>query len=140
MPTASDPDELVDYRRILEFRTALRRFLRWSEAEALAAGLTSAQYQLLVVVKGLGDPRGPTVGEIAEQLLLRHHSAGELAHRTEAAGFVALRSDADDHRIVRVSPTAAGDAALRRLAPRHVEEIARLGPLIGRLTRLSAEG
>jgi DNA-binding MarR family transcriptional regulator len=123
----------VDYERLLTFRTALRRFLRWSEQEALAAGLTAAQYQLLVVIKGLGDHPGPTVGEIAEELLLRHHSAGELVHRAEAAGLVVGRADPDDHRVVRVSLTPGGEAALRRLAPRHVEEIARLAPLVGRL-------
>ena len=123
----------VDYARLLAFRTALRRFLRWSEQEALAEGLTSAQYQLLVVVKGLGDPPGPTVGEIADELLLRHHSAGELVHRAEAAGLVIGRADPDDHRVLRVSLTDRGEGALRVLAARHVEEIGRLAPLIGRL-------
>jgi len=122
----------VDYERLLAFRTALRRFLQWSEQEALAAGLTSAQYQLLVVIRGLGPP-GPTVGEIAAELLVRHHSAGELVHRAEEAGIVRTHVDAADHRVVRVSLTAQGRAALRALAPRHLEEIRRLAPLIGRL-------
>ena len=123
----------VDYERLLAFRTALRRFLQWSEQEALAAGLTSAQYQLLVVIRGMGDPPGPTVGEIAAELLVRHHSAGELVHRAEEAGLVRTHADAADHRVVRASLTGQGRAALLALAPRHIEEIKRLAPLIGRL-------
>src|SRR4051794_33022640 len=36
-----------DYRRLLELRTGLRRFLRWSEQHARSAGLPPAQHQLL---------------------------------------------------------------------------------------------
>ena len=37
-----------DYQRLLELRTGLRRFLRWSEQQAEAAGVTPAQHQLLL--------------------------------------------------------------------------------------------
>ena len=65
----------ADYEDLLSLRTGLRRFLRWSEQQAEAAGLTPAQHQLLLAVRGHADPRGPTVGEVADYLLLRHHSA-----------------------------------------------------------------
>ena len=70
--------------RLLEFRTGLRRFLHWSEEQARAAGLTAAQHQLLLAVRG--HDGGPTIGEVAEQLLLRHHSAVELVDRAERPG------------------------------------------------------
>ena len=60
-PTPSNED----YRRLLELRTGLRRFLRWSERQAQAAGLTPAQHQLLLAIRGHPDPRGPTVGDVA---------------------------------------------------------------------------
>lgn len=41
-----------DYEKLLEFRVALRRFQRWSEDQARATGLTHAQHQLLVAIKG----------------------------------------------------------------------------------------
>jgi hypothetical protein len=44
-----------DYRRLLELRTGLRRFLRWSEQHAQAAGLTPAQHQLLLAIRGHPD-------------------------------------------------------------------------------------
>ncbi|MGH9036659.1 MAG: MarR family winged helix-turn-helix transcriptional regulator, partial [Acidimicrobiia bacterium] len=55
-----------DYRRLLEFRTGLRRFLSWSEQQAAAVGLTPMQHQLLLAVRGHPHPSGPTVREVAE--------------------------------------------------------------------------
>ena len=70
-----------DYERLLAFRTDLRRFLRWSEQEAAAAGVTPAQHQLLLAIRGNPDPSGPTIGDVAEALLLPHHSAVGLVDR-----------------------------------------------------------
>jgi hypothetical protein len=67
-PTPSDDD----YQRLLSLRTGLRRFLRWSERQAQAAGLTPTQHQLLLAVRGHADPRGPTVGGGAEHPSPRH--------------------------------------------------------------------
>jgi DNA-binding MarR family transcriptional regulator len=117
-----------DYRRLLELRTGLRRFLRWSERQAEAAGLTPAQHQLLLAIRGHPDPRGPTVGDVAEYLLLRHNSAVGLVDRAEAAGLVARRGDADDQRVVRLRLTAMGSRRLRQLSEAHLEELARLAP------------
>ena len=79
----------ADYEDLLILRTGLRRLMRWSEQQALAAGLTPAQHQLLLAVRGHADPRGPTVGEVADYLLLRHHSAVGLVDRAVSAGLVA---------------------------------------------------
>src|SRR5215472_9947033 len=77
-----------DFEKLLEFRVTLRRFQRWSEDQARAAGLTHVQHQLLVAIKGHHGDRPPTVGDLAGYLLLRPHSAGELLDRAEAAGLV----------------------------------------------------
>ena len=80
------------------------------------------------------DPRvrrtgaGPTIGDVADALLLRHHSAVELIDRAEAAGLVRRRPDADDQRVVRLSLTALGSRRLRQLTERHLEELDRLRP------------
>jgi DNA-binding MarR family transcriptional regulator len=115
-----------DYQRLLEFRTQLRRFLRWSEEQAEALGITTAQHQLLLAVRGHADRRGPTVGDVAEALLLRHHSAVGLVDRTVDAGLLRRESDPDDHRRVRLRLTGAGDRKLARLSRRHLEELDRL--------------
>jgi DNA-binding MarR family transcriptional regulator len=72
-----------DYAKLLGFRSDLRRFLRWSEEQAKAEGLTPSQHQLLLAVKGHRGPDGPTIGEIAEYLALRHHSAVGLVDRAK---------------------------------------------------------
>lgn len=96
-----------DFQNVLSFRAELRRFQHWSEGHAAAVGLTHGQHQLLVAIKGHQGPLFPAVGEI-EYLLLRSHSAVGLVDRAEAAGFVQRRQDADNARVVRVEPTAAG--------------------------------
>jgi uncharacterized protein YeaO (DUF488 family)/DNA-binding MarR family transcriptional regulator len=115
-----------DYAQLLALRTGLRRFLRWSERQARSAGLTPAQHQLLLAVRGHGDPRGPTVGEIADYLLLRHHSTVELIDRADAAGLVVRSRDPDDQRVVRLHLTDVGAERLETLSALNLEELERL--------------
>jgi DNA-binding MarR family transcriptional regulator len=122
-----------DYQRLLAFRTTLRRFLRWSETQAEAAGVTPAQHQLLLAIRGHVGGQEPTVGEVADSLLLRHHSAVELIDRAEAAKLVRRAADGEDGRIVRLRLTAAGKRVLARLAAVHLEELRRLAPRIRNL-------
>jgi DNA-binding MarR family transcriptional regulator len=116
-----------DYRRLLDLRTGLRRFLRWSEEQARVAGLTPAQHQLLLAVRGLEAGPGPTIGDVADALMLRHHSAVELVQRAEVAGLLTRSTDADDGRVVRLGLSRRGRNALERLAALHLEELKRLG-------------
>jgi DNA-binding MarR family transcriptional regulator len=117
-----------DYRRLLELRTGLRQFLRWSEEQATAVGITPAQHQLLLVIRGHSDHRGPTIGDVAGALLLRHHSAVGLVDRAVDAGLVDRYVDADDHRVVRLRLTPLGARRLRQLSGAHLEELRRLAP------------
>jgi uncharacterized protein YeaO (DUF488 family)/DNA-binding MarR family transcriptional regulator len=115
-----------DYARLLTLRNGLRRFLRWSEQQAEAAGLTPNQHQLLLAIRGHDDPGGPTVGEVADYLLLRHHSTVELIDRADTAGLVTRQRDPDDHRVVRLSLTSDGANRLETLSALHLEELDRL--------------
>jgi DNA-binding MarR family transcriptional regulator len=124
---ALDDDQ---YRDLLEFRTSLRRFLHWSEGQAAAAGLTSQQHQLLLAVRGHAGPDAPTIGDVAEHLLLRHHSAVELVDRAERAGLVRRHGDDGDRRLVRLELTAKGRRVLDQLTAVHLEELARLAPVM----------
>jgi len=122
-----------EYRRLLEFRTGLRRFLRWSETEASTVGVTPAHHQLMLAVRGHDDARGPTVGDLAQHLLLRHHSTVGLVDRAAAAGLVERVPDADDARIVRVRLTGEGGARLSELSALHLQELDRLVPRMAQL-------
>ena len=115
-----------DYARLLTLRTGLRHFQRWSEKQAKEAGITPAQHQLLLAIRGHPDARGPTIGEIADYLLLRHHSIVELVDRAASAGLVERQRDAEDHRLVRLQLTSAGAERLENLSALHLEELKRL--------------
>jgi DNA-binding MarR family transcriptional regulator len=138
-PTPSDDD----YQRLLSLRTGLRRFLRWSEQQAQAAGLTPSQHQLLLAIRGHPDPSGPTIGDVADHLLLRHHSAVGLIDRAEAAGLVMRHPDANSQSIVRLRLTDHGAQQLEALSELHLEELAHLAPTMHTLwdaLELDADG
>lgn len=118
-----------DYQRLLDFRKELRRFLRWSEQSARNVGLTPAQHQLLLAIKGHLDG-APTISDVADDLMLRHHSVSELIDRAATAGLVDRQTDPDDRRLTRLRVTPEGEAVLRRLTRQHVAEIRRLAPII----------
>lgn len=120
----------AQYRRLLAFRTALRRFDQWSREAAEAHGLTHTQHQLMLAIKGFDGPDGPTIGAVADALLIKHHTATELVNRAQEVGLVERHRDAVDSRRVRLRLTAHGDAVLRRLTAVHVEELRRLAPVL----------
>lgn len=113
-----------DFERLLAFRDGLRRFLHWSEEQAKAVGLTGAQHQLLLAVRGHGQQ--PSIRELADHLLLRHHSVVELVNRAVAAGLVERIHDADDQRVVHVRLSPTGVEKVEALAGAHLEELSRL--------------
>lgn len=115
-----------EYGRIAEFRYQLRRFLHFSEEAAKAAGLTPRQHQALLAIRGFPDGRDPTIGELAERLQIRHHSAVELVNRMVSAGLVDRKESDIDRRQVLVGLTAAGRSRLEKLTLTHRDELARM--------------
>lgn len=128
------------YARLLAVRTRLRKFEHWSAEQAAAHGLTASQHQLLLAVRGHRDPAGPTVNDIAEYLFIRHNTAVELINRTQELGVLERVRDPDDQRAVRLRLTAQGRRLLRALAQSHVEELARLAPLVDELVEKLVAG
>jgi DNA-binding MarR family transcriptional regulator len=122
-----------DFEKLLEFRVTLRRFQRWSEDQARAAGLTHVQHQLLVAIKGHRGDQPPTVGDLAGYLLLRPHSTVELVDRAEAAGLVMRTPDGGDGRVIRVRLTAEGDRVMQELTRAHLERLHELAAVLDEL-------
>jgi DNA-binding MarR family transcriptional regulator len=116
---------LHDYRAIAGFRRALRAFQRFSEEAARAAGVTPAQHQLLLAIRGHPKDEPPSVGDMADALQLRHHSTVELVDRAEAAGLVVREPDAADARRHLLSLTRRGSDVLERLSWLHRTELLR---------------
>ena len=135
-PKAKEPSPPIakaDYEALAEFRHALREFLDFSQEAARQAGLAPQQHQALLAIKGYPGRDEVTVKELAERLLLRHHSAVELIDRLEGLGLLRRKADPEDGRRVRVALTAKAERRLADLSATHLEEIRRLGPGLGML-------
>lgn len=120
----------IDYRALAEFRYQLRRFLRFSEDAAQAAGLEPGQHQLLLALKGLPEGAEPTITELAERIQIKHHSAVELIDRLAERGFVRRRRTGADRRKVLVEITPEGNRVLRHLSVQHRAELQTAGPAL----------
>lgn len=125
----SDPDDVdVDYEALARFRRELRRFLAFSKKAAEEEGLTGQQHQALLAIRGLSQCGEMSIGELADILLLRHHSAVELVDRLAKLELVARNADPDDGRRVLVRLTDSGARKLRALSAAHKRELTAVGP------------
>jgi len=123
----------AEYEALAEFRRQLRVFLHFSEEAAKKVGLSPHQYQAMLVIKGFPGREQATIGEIAEQLLIRHHSAVGLVDRLEQQQFVVREASAEDRRRVYVRLTAHGTELLEQLASIHKQELKHMGIVVQRL-------
>ncbi|HTU97549.1 MAG TPA: MarR family transcriptional regulator [Solirubrobacteraceae bacterium] len=130
MPKAKTTLTDADYERLAQFRYGLRRFLHWSEQQARAAGVTPTQHQLLLAIRASRTPGGATVGEVADVLIIRHHSAVELIDRTEKKGLISRERDSDQQSVVHLQLTELGALTLSSLSGVHLRELAQLAPTI----------
>jgi DNA-binding MarR family transcriptional regulator len=128
--------DAADYRALAQFRQALRRFLAFSEAAAVSAGLTPQQHQALLAIKGAPDGVPPGVGDLAERLFVRHHSAVELVDRLARMDLVRRGPDPADRRRVRLLLTAEAEQRLAALSAVHLEELRAIRPSIAALLAL----
>ncbi len=95
----------------------------WSEQEAVKAGLTAQQHQLLLVVRAhKGDA---SVRDVASALKIRHHSAVGLVSRAEVMHLLERRRDPKDARVVRLRLTPEAVVVLERLSRAHLDELQR---------------
>lgn len=117
--------------RLAHFRSSLRHFLRFSELQARAAGITPQQHQMLLAVKGFSPERDwVTVGEVAESLQVAHNAAVGLVQRAEASGLVTRSVHPDDRRAICVALTPQGEAVLAALTVEHKRELGRILPVL----------
>ena len=108
-----------DFRDQAAFRAAVRRFLRVSEEQARRHGVTPQQHLVLLVVRG--HPRYPhvSVGNVAEALQLRHHSASLLVDR----GLLVRTRDENDRRRVQIALTVHGQDVLAAITLANREQL-----------------
>jgi len=113
--------------------------MRWSEDQAVAAGLTPAQHQLLVAIKGHCGSEAPAIRDLAEYLMLQSHSAVGLVDRAEAVGVVRRQQDEKDGRVVRVYLTDKGDQLVESLTTAHLTELYNLAEALNDLLQMTRQ-
>lgn len=136
---AAAPLTDAEYRSLAEFRHALRRFVRFSERAARDHGLTPAQHQLLLAIRGHATGDAPSTSDLAEVLQLRLHSVGELADRAVDNGLVTRQHDPNDARRSLLELTDHGAAQLDALSVLHRRELRQfrteLAAILGELSQ-----
>ena len=121
---------LLDYQALAEMRYQIRRFLHFSESSVRKAGLEPRQHQLMLALKALPQDVRPRIGELAERLLIQHHSAVELVNRLAKRGYVRRDRADSDRREVLLSLTLKGEKVLRELSLHHRTELRTRGPAL----------
>lgn len=134
-----------DYAQLAAFRHALRGFMRFSEAAAAKAGLTTQHYQAMLVLRGCPDDQRVSISDLAQQLFIRHNSAVGLVDRLVQEKLIVRVPSNVDRRKVELRLTGRGRQVLAKLAAMHRGELQRIGPNlqhffaeVSRLERASA--
>jgi DNA-binding MarR family transcriptional regulator len=121
------------YATLAAWRHALRQFLKFSQTAARSAGIPPQQHQALLAIKGFPDRDYVTVGELAERLDLKHHSAVGLVDRLAQRQLVQRDASTSDRRRIEVRLTRRGEALIARLSAAHLRELRQLRPELERL-------
>jgi DNA-binding MarR family transcriptional regulator len=129
------PVDDARFAQLAALRAGIRQYLAWAEQRARDHGMTPAQVQLALAIRAHGNATGPTLTELAETLLLRHHSVVGLVDRAEHNGLVERQRDPEHQSLVHVRLTAAGAERLETLSALHLEWLAEHGAGIGDVWR-----
>jgi DNA-binding MarR family transcriptional regulator len=121
---------LSDYKSLAELRYQIRRFVHFSEHAVRTAGLEPRQHQLMLALKALPKDVRPRIAELAERLMIQHHSTVELVNRLAKAGYVRRNPGDADRREVLLSLTPKGEKILRELSLDHRAELRTRGPAL----------
>ena len=131
--------EKQQFIALSEFRHELTRFLRFSEKAARSAGVTPAQYLLLLHLRGYSEREWATIGDLAARLQASHQGTVALVQRCERKGWVSKKRSPEDARCVRVSLKVSGKAKVERIAALHRDELDRLAKVLSAARASGAE-
>lgn len=122
---ALKPDEKSEYQARAEFRFLIRKFLAFAEKAAREVQLTARQHEALIAIVSRSFT---SISDLAECLVIKHHSAVGLADRLENAGLIVREQNAENYREVGVVATPKALKLLKELAPSHRAELRRITP------------
>ncbi len=120
----------ADYEALSEFRYQIRCFLEFSQNAAKAVGLVPRHHQALLAIRGYPGGAPIAIGNLAERLRTKHHTAVGLIDRLAAAGLVKRVVDPADQRRVLLKLTHRAEKYLADLSAAHLGELSRIEPLL----------
>lgn len=120
----------ADYAALADFRHKLRSFLHFSSEAAQKARLSPSQHQALLAIKAAPADEPLTIGQLAERLQVRHHSAVGLIDRLAKRRLVKRRTDEEDRRKVHLVLTTQGETLISKLSSAHKAELKIIGPAL----------
>lgn len=112
-----------EYKALGDFRRSLREFLAFSEEGAREQGLTSQQHQALLAIKAHGGPEPMTIGQLAESLLIKNHSAVGLVARLVERDLVRRGPSLEDRRRVVLELLPEAEKILEVISLRNVGQL-----------------
>jgi DNA-binding MarR family transcriptional regulator len=118
------PLDAADYQSLGEFRRAIRDFLAFSEESAREQGVTAQQHQALLAIRAHPGPEPMSIGELADCLLIKNHSAVGLVARLVERGLVQRHPSENDRRRVLLSLEPRGEEALQRISHNNLRKLA----------------
>lgn len=125
----------ADYTALGEFRQAIREFLAVSEEGAEDHGLTSQQHQALLAIRARAGAEPMTVGELAECLMIKSHSAVGLVTRLEERDLVLRRACEADRRKALLELRPRGAEMLEAISLRNLRHIGRAAAVLQDLVK-----
>jgi DNA-binding MarR family transcriptional regulator len=128
--TTVQPLDKAGLEQQSRFRYEVRKFLRFGEDAARAAGVTAVQYHLMLHTQGFPDRDWASIGELAERLQTAPHGVVALVTRCEEAGLVRRQGNPDDGRLVEVHLTARGRRLVGMLAAQHQAQLGALAAVV----------
>ena len=129
-PDQGDPPKRIfedDYNLLCTWRDILRDFLTASKGILKQAGVTTTQYQALLVIR-MRSRQPLSMGELAQHLRIRHNSAANLVNRMAAHGLVRRVHSNKDSRVINLHLTARGESLLRKLVNAHRRQLDQIAP------------
>ncbi|WP_293681494.1 MarR family transcriptional regulator [uncultured Phenylobacterium sp.] len=133
-----------EYQALGAFRQALREFLAFSGAGSRALGLSPQQHQALLAVRAHVGVEPMSIGELADCLLIKNHSAVGLVARLVERGLMVRTPSTFDRRRVVLSLTPDAVEQLETISRSNLGELNRASDifreLMGALRHLDADG
>lgn len=111
-------------------RKASRRLSQIYDSALAPVDLKATQYAIVSEIEFRGD-NPPTIGDLANALVMDQSTVGQNLRPLERDGLIALQEDATDRRRRHVNLTSEGRARLAAARPLWIEAQARFETFLG---------